>query len=63
MNPDELEPTRPALKPLDLQQMSVAELQEYILALETEINRADAMIVKKNAHKSGVEALFGGTKS
>jgi uncharacterized small protein (DUF1192 family) len=62
INPDELEPARPVLKPVDLQQMSVAELQDYIVMLETEITRVDAMIVKKNAHKSGVEALFGGKK-
>jgi uncharacterized small protein (DUF1192 family) len=63
INPDELEPKRVNVKPLDLQQMSVADLKDYILSLEEEISRADAMIAKKEAHKSGVEALFGGTKS
>lgn len=63
INPDELEPKRVNVKPLDLQQMSVAELKDYILSLEEEISRADAMIAKKEAHKSGVEALFGGTRS
>ncbi len=57
INPDELEPARPALKPLDLQQMSVEELKDYIAALEAEIARADGMISKKEAHKSGVDAL------
>ena len=58
LNPDELEPPRPTLKPLDLQQMSVEELKEYIAALEAEISRAEGMIAKKEAHKSGIEGLF-----
>jgi uncharacterized small protein (DUF1192 family) len=62
LNPDELEPVRPTLKPLDLQQMSVGELKEYIAALEAEIKRASDMIAKKDAHKSGIESLFGAPK-
>ncbi|MDX2028611.1 MAG: DUF1192 domain-containing protein [Alphaproteobacteria bacterium] len=61
INPDELEP-RPVLKPLDLQQMSVSDLKGYIASLESEIARAEVMIAKKDAHKSGVEALFGAPK-
>ena len=30
--------------------------------LDAEIARAEAMIVKKETHKSGVDALFGGGK-
>ena len=59
INPDELDPLRPKLKPVDLQPMSVEELRDYITALENEIARADAMIARKEAHKSGIEALFG----
>ncbi|MDR3451019.1 MAG: DUF1192 domain-containing protein [Alphaproteobacteria bacterium] len=59
INPDELEPQKATVKPRDLQTMSVEELENYIAALESEIARADAMIEKKQAHKSGVEALFG----
>jgi uncharacterized small protein (DUF1192 family) len=62
INPDELEPARPVLKPLDLQQMSVGELKEYIEALEAEIKRATDMIAKKETHKSGIETLFGAPK-
>lgn len=58
LNPDELDPPRPSLKPLDLQPMSVAELRDYIAALESEIARAEAAIAKKEAHKSGIEGLF-----
>jgi uncharacterized small protein (DUF1192 family) len=59
INPEELDPLRPAAKPRDLQPMSVQELEDYIAALEQEIVRADAMISQKQAHKSGIEALFG----
>ena len=59
INPDEIEPQKPNVKLRDLQPMSVQELEDYIAALESEIARADAMIAKKQAHKSGIEALFG----
>jgi len=59
INPDELEPPKPAQKPKDLTVMSVGELKNYIGALEAEIARAEDAIKKKEAHKSGVEALFG----
>jgi uncharacterized small protein (DUF1192 family) len=59
---DDLEPLRKTLKPLDLQQMSVGELKNYITALEDEITRAEETIKKKEAHKSGIEALFGTPK-
>jgi uncharacterized small protein (DUF1192 family) len=62
INSDELEPARPVLKPLDLQQMSVGDLKDYIASLEAEIKRATDMIAKKEAHKSGIEALFGTPK-
>jgi uncharacterized small protein (DUF1192 family) len=59
INPDEIEPQKPNVKPRDLQPMSVQELENYIAALESEIARSSAMIAKKQAHKSGIEALFG----
>jgi uncharacterized small protein (DUF1192 family) len=62
LNPDELDPPRPVLKPLDMQPMSVEELRAYIASLEAEIARAEQAITKKEAHKSGIEALFGGSK-
>jgi uncharacterized small protein (DUF1192 family) len=60
INPDELEPPKTSQTRRDLQPMSVTELKDYIAALESEIVRAEAAIQKKEAHKSGVEALFGG---
>lgn len=58
INPDDLEPSRPVLKPLDLQQMSIGELKDYIASLHVEIDRAQDMIAKKEAHRSGIESLF-----
>jgi len=62
INPDELEAIRTNAKPRDLQPLSVQELENYIAALEQEILRADAMIAKKQAHKSGIDTLFGKTE-
>jgi uncharacterized small protein (DUF1192 family) len=62
INPDDLDPPKKSLKPLDLQPLSVGELQDYIASLEAEIARAEDAIKKKEAHKSGVDALFGGSK-
>ena len=42
--------------------MSVGELKEYIAALEAEKKCAQDMITKKEAHKSGIESLFGAPK-
>jgi uncharacterized small protein (DUF1192 family) len=61
-SPDELEPRVTPIKPMDLQPMSVGELKSYISKLEGEIERAKAAIAKKEAHKYGIEALFGGAK-
>lgn len=59
INPDDLEPPSTKPKQRDLQPLSIEELENYITALEEEIARADAMIVQKQAHKNGIEALFG----
>jgi uncharacterized small protein (DUF1192 family) len=62
INPDDLEPQRKAPQKRDLQPMSVEELRDYIAEMEEEIARVEAAIAKKEAHRSGVEALFGGKK-
>ncbi len=55
---DDLEPRKkkPVLK--DLNPLSVSELEDYILDLTTEIERARAMIASKKAVRSGAEAFF-----
>ena len=58
MDPDDLEPRKRAVEPKNLEPMSVAELQGYILELETEIQRARAAIAGKESWRAGAEALF-----
>lgn len=42
----------------NLDPMSIEELHEYIAEMQEEIERVRAEIAKKEAHRSGVEALF-----
>lgn len=62
INPDEFEPRNAKPKLRDLGPMSVGELHDYIAELDAEIARAEAAIAKKEAHRSGIDALFGGKK-
>ncbi len=63
INPDELDPQKPKQKPIELDTLSVEELQDYIQRLEVEIARVERTIAKKNAHKDSLQALFGGPSS
>ena len=56
---EDLEPRKAKAKLRDLSPMSIGELQDYIASLEEEIARAEAAIAKKDAHRSGIDALFG----
>jgi uncharacterized small protein (DUF1192 family) len=47
---------KPALK--DLAPMAIAALEDYIVGLEAEIDRAKAEIARKRAQKTGAEQLF-----
>lgn len=47
-------------KPLDLERLSVEDLQERIETLKAEIAACEAELAKKDAHKSAADALFGG---
>jgi len=58
INPDDLDPPRVIEKPVDMQMMSVSDLKDYIDSLKAEIARAQNMIEKKEAHKSGADSLF-----
>jgi uncharacterized small protein (DUF1192 family) len=58
MDTDDLEPRKPAVKAKDLDGMSIAELNDYIDALQGEIARATAKIAAKEAHRAGASALF-----
>ena len=54
----DLEPQRKKPPPKDLTPMGVAELEEYVLGLQAEIDRAKGEIARKRAQKTGAEALF-----
>jgi len=58
MDTDELEPRKkkPVLK--DLTVLSIADLEDYILELNAEAERARAMIVSKKAAAQGAAAFF-----
>ena len=58
MDEEDLLPQRQPKKPKDLTLLGVAELEEYISGLESEIARARAEIAGKQKQRSGAEALF-----
>lgn len=55
---DELLPSKPVKKPVDLNSLSVGDLQDYIVALEAEIVRARAMIQEKQDVHAAAQAFF-----
>jgi uncharacterized small protein (DUF1192 family) len=58
MNIEEMEPAKkPAVKK-DLTVLSIDELHDYIATLRAEIERTEAAITAKQAHRSGAEAFF-----
>jgi len=48
-------------KKLDLERLSVEDLQERIEELQAEIAACQAELNKKQSHKSAADALFGGS--
>ena len=57
INPDELEPQKTAVKPLDLGTLSIEELENYIKNLEAEIARARAKISAKEQHRAAASGF------
>ena len=55
---EDLAPRRAPTKLKDLGLLGIAELEEYIAALEAEIARARDEIASKRGHRSGAEAIF-----
>ncbi|MGC2412314.1 MAG: DUF1192 domain-containing protein [Stellaceae bacterium] len=58
MDEEDLAPQRQPQKLKDLSLMGVAELEEYIARLDSEISRARAEIAARQKQRSGAEALF-----
>ena len=55
---EDLTPQRQPPKLKDLTLMGIAELEEYIAGLDSEIARARAEIAAKQKQRSGAEAIF-----
>ncbi len=58
MDPEDLEPRARKPAPKNLDEMSVAALEEYIAGLEAEIARARAAIAAKRSSREGAETFF-----
>ena len=58
MDEEDLLPQRQPVKLKDLTLLGIAELEEYIAGMESEIARARAEIVVKQKQRSGAESLF-----
>jgi uncharacterized small protein (DUF1192 family) len=56
---DDLEPPKKKIVPLNLDAMSIAELEAYIVQLTTEIERAKLKIAAKKSHRDAASAVFG----
>jgi uncharacterized small protein (DUF1192 family) len=57
-NDEDLDPLTKRRKPRPLDKMSIAELEDYIADMKTEITRVEADIEKKKAHKDAISSLF-----
>lgn len=58
MDPEDLEPRRPAPKLRELDTLSIAELKDYIVELEAEISRVKSKMAAKESHLLGAATLF-----
>jgi len=56
---DDLEPPKKKLEPMNLDAMSIAELEGYIVQLTGEIDRVKEKIAAKKAHRDAASAVFG----
>jgi uncharacterized small protein (DUF1192 family) len=58
MDDEDSRPRQKRIAPVDLDPMSIEEMNDYIAALEGEIARVRANIGAKQKHRSGADALF-----
>jgi uncharacterized small protein (DUF1192 family) len=56
---DELEPPKKKIELLNLEAMSIDELEAYIAQLTREIDRVKEKITAKKAHRDAASAVFG----
>jgi uncharacterized small protein (DUF1192 family) len=56
---DDLDPRNAKkLKPLNLDDLNIGDLKEYVAVLKAEIERVETKIKSKEGHASAAEALF-----
>jgi len=55
---DDLDPRQKKPKPLNLDDMNIADLEEYVAVLKAEIERVEAKIKSKQGHASAAQSLF-----
>jgi uncharacterized small protein (DUF1192 family) len=55
---DDLDPRNAKKKPLNLDEMNIGDLKEYVTVLKAEIERVEAKIRSKEGHASAAASLF-----
>ena len=55
---DDLDPRQKKKTPLNLDDMNIEDLQEYVAVLKAEIDRVEAKIKAKQGHASAAASLF-----
>jgi uncharacterized small protein (DUF1192 family) len=55
---DDLDPRNAKKKPLNLDEMNIGDLKEYVVVLKAEIERVEAKIGAKQGHASAAASLF-----
>lgn len=58
LDSDDLEPLRPKPTALELETLSIEELNDYIAELQAEIVRVQNAISAKQDHRSSAESFF-----
>jgi uncharacterized small protein (DUF1192 family) len=58
MEPEDLEPRKALQKPLDLDDLGVEELEDYLEDLAAEMQQVKDKIAVKKAYLSSVDSLF-----
>jgi len=55
---DDLDPRNAKKKPLNLDEMNIDDLKEYVVAMKAEIERVEAKIKSKQSHASAAASFF-----
>ena len=55
---DDLDPRHAKKKPLNLDDMNIEDLKEYVAVLQAEIDRVEAKVKAKRSHASAAASIF-----